>query len=108
MGSDEKQELGRQKEEKRLDNLDSLKAQGGSFTDEPEVEAYLADSNVGERDKLKRLNFQLQLARDSSTLQPKTDPIFKIQVTVPETGKQRQKTPSKFGAALKALLGKRR
>ena len=55
MGSDEKQELGRQNEEKRLDNLDSLKAQGGPFTDEREVEAYLADSNVGERDKFKRL-----------------------------------------------------
>ena len=87
-----------------MDNLDSLKAQGGHFTDEPEVEAYLADGNVGEREKLKRLMFQLQLARDSSTLLPKTDPIFEIQVTVPETGKQRQKTPSKFGAALKALL----
>ena len=74
MGSDEKQELGRQNEEKRLDNLDSLKAQGGPFTDEREVEAYLADSNVGERDKLKRLKLELQLARDSSTLLAKTDP----------------------------------
>ena len=107
MGSDEKQELAKKKEEKRLDNLDSLKAQGGPFTDEREVEAYLADDNVGERDKLKRLKHELQFARDSSTLLPKTDPIFKIQVTVLETGKRRQKTPSEFGAALKALLGKR-
>ena len=56
---------------------------------------------------MKRLKLELQLARDSSTLLAKTDPIFKIQVIIPETGKQGQKTPSKFGAALKALLGKR-
>ena len=50
---------------------------------------------------------EIQFARDSSTLLPKTDPIFKIQITIPETGKRRQKTPSEFGFALKSLLGKR-
>ena len=50
---------------------------------------------------------ELQFARDSSTLLPKVDPIFRVQITVPETGKRRQKTPGEFGAALKVLLGKR-
>ena len=48
---------------------------------------------------------ELQFARDSSTLLPKVDPIFRVQITVPETGKRRQKTPGEFGAALKVLLG---
>ena len=50
---------------------------------------------------------ELTFARDSSTLLPKTDPIFRIQITIPETGKRRQKNPDEFGAALKSLLGKR-
>ena len=42
-GSDEKQELAKQREEKRQDNLDSLKAKGGPFTDEREVDESLAE-----------------------------------------------------------------
>ena len=93
-GSDEKQELAKQREEKRLDNLDSLKAKGGPFTDEREVDEYLADHGTDEKEKVKRMKLELQLARDSSTLLPKTDPIFRIQITIPETGRRRQKTSS--------------
>ena len=106
-GSDEKQELAKQREEKRLDNLDSLKAKGGPFTDEREVDEYLGNVDIDEKEKVKRMKLELQFARDSSTLLPKTDPIFRIQITVPETGKRRQKNSSEFGAALRALLGKR-
>ena len=106
-GSDEKQEIAKAKEEKRLDTLDFLKSKGGPFTDEREVEEYLTKENEQEKDKVKRMKLEIQFARDSSTLLPKTDPIFKIQITVPETGKRRQKTPEEFGAALKSLLGKR-
>ena len=100
-GSDEKQELAKQREEKRLGNLDSLKAKGGPFTE------YLGDDEIDEKEKVKRMKLELQFARDSSTLLPKNDPIFRIQITIPETGKRRQKNSSEFGAALKALLEKR-
>ena len=106
-GSDEKQEVAKQKEDKRLDNLEFLKSKGGPFTDEREVEEYLANKDEQEKDKVKRMKMELQFARDSSTLLPKVDPIFRVQITVPETGKRRQKTPGEFGAALKVLLGKR-
>ena len=105
-GSDEKQEVAKLKEDKRLDNLEFLKSKGGPFTDEREVEEYLAKDEQ-EKDKVKRMKMELQFARDSSTLLPKVDPIFRVQITVPETGKRRQKTPGEFGAALKVLLGKR-
>ena len=106
-GSDEKQEVAKKKEEKRLDTLDFLKSKGGPFTDEREVDDYLARRDEQEKDKVKRMKLELQFARDSSTLLPKTDPIYRIQITVPETGKRRQKNPVEFGAAMKSLLGKR-
>ena len=105
-GSDEKQEMARQKEDKRLNNLEFLKSKGGPFTDEREVEEYLAKDEQ-EKDNVKRMKMELQFARDSSTLLPKVDPIFSAQITIPETRKRRQKTPGEFGAALKVLLGKR-
>ena len=53
------------------------------------------------------MKMELQFARDSTTLLPRADPIFRVQITIPETGKRRQKTPKEFGEALKSLLGKR-
>ena len=106
-GSDENQEVAKQKEEKRLDTLDYLKTKGGPFTDEREVDVYLKKTDIEEKEKIKRMKLEMQFARDSSTLLPKTDPVFKIMITLPETGKRRQKTPNEFGAAIKSLLGKR-
>ena len=106
-GSDEKQEIAQKKEEKRLDVLAYLKSKGGPFTDEKEIDEYLVDTKDSQKEVIKRMKSELSFARDSSTLLPKVDPIFKIQIVIPETGKRRQKTPSEFGAALKSLLGKR-
>ena len=106
-GSDEKQEVAKQKEVKRLDTLDFLKSEGGPFTDEREVEEYFARDDVEEKQRIKRMKVELQHARDSSTLLPKTNPIFRVQIIVPETGKRRQKTPQEFGEALRTLLGRR-
>ena len=53
-----------------------------------------------------RMKLELQFARDSSTLLPKADPIFKVQVTL-ATGKRRDKTPEEFGEALMSFLGKK-
>ena len=80
---------------------------GGPFTDEKEVEDYITKEDIIEKDKVKRMKLEMKFARDSSTLLPKTDPIFRVQIVIPETGKRRQKKPGEFGAALKVLLGKR-
>ena len=69
-GSDEKQEVAKKKEVKILDTLDILKSEGGPFTDEREVEEYLANDNIDERKMIKRMKIELQHARDSSTLLP--------------------------------------
>jgi len=99
--------VARHREEKRLDILDFLKSKGGPFTDHREVDEYLGRTDETEKEKVKRMKMELQYARDSSTLLPKVDPIFRVQITVLETGKRRQKTPAEFGEALKSLLGKR-
>ena len=56
--------------------------------------------------KLQRMKLEVQFARESTTLLPKVDPIFRIQVTLP-SGKRRMKTAQEFGDALMAYLGKR-
>ena len=71
------------------------------------MDEYLGRTDETEKEKVKRMKMDLQYARDSSTLLPKVDPIFRVQITVLETGKRRQKTPAEFGEALKSLLGKR-
>ena len=104
-GADEKQQLAQKVERKRLDMMEELKKYGGPFTDAQEVEQYLSHE-VDIKKMKKRMKLELQFTRESSTLLPKVDPLFKIQVTLP-TGKRRDKTPEEFGAALMSLLGKK-
>ena len=52
------------------------------------------------------MKMEIQYARDTSTLLPKVDPLFRIRKTLP-SGKQRDKTSTEFGEALKVLLGKK-
>jgi hypothetical protein len=92
-------------ESKRLDKLNQLKALGGPFTDAGEVEDYLKLA-VAAKKKKQRMKLELQFARDSSTLLPQVDPLFKVQVTLP-SGKRRDKTPVEFGSALMTFLGRR-
>ena len=49
---------------------------------------------------------EVQYARDTSTLLPKVDPLFKIRKIEPN-GKSRDKTAAEFGAAMKVFLGKK-
>ena len=106
-GSDEKRELALKQERKRLDGLESLKVIGGPFTSAEEVEFYLADLNPqNEKNKKQRMKKELQYARDTSTLLPKADPLFKIRKTE-LNGKSRDKNATEFGDALKAFLGKK-
>ena len=71
------------------------------------MEEYLDNDNVDEKKVIKRMKIELQHARDSSTLLPKNDLLFRVQITVPETGKRRQKSLKEFCEALRTLLGRR-
>ena len=94
-------------ERKRIVSLQKLKEQGGPFTSAEEVDAYLADlDDVNKKEKQKRMKLEVSYARDTSTLLPKADPLFKIR-KVDVKGKQRDKTAMEFGEALAVLLGRK-
>ncbi|CAL9689867.1 unnamed protein product [Knipowitschia caucasica] len=90
-GVEQKQEMAQRKERKRLDLLDILKSRGGPFTDSGEVDKFLVDQSLNNIEKLQRMKLEVQFARESTTLLPKADPIFRIQVTL-ASGKRRMKT----------------
>ncbi|KAJ4945964.1 hypothetical protein JOQ06_023642 [Pogonophryne albipinna] len=96
---DQKQEMAQRKERKRLDMLDTLNSRGGPFTDSGEVEKFLVDESLNNNAKLQRMKLEVQFARGSTTLLPRVDPIFRIQVTLP-SGKRRVTTAQEFGDAL--------
>ena len=105
-GADQKKELALRQERKRLDMLDTLKEYGGPFTAADEVSLYMMKEDVDEKSKQRRLKLEIQFARESTTVLPKVDPLFRIQKTLPN-GKRCDKTGKEFGAALMAYLGKK-
>ena len=58
------------------------------------------------KEKQKRMKLEISYARDTSTLLPKVDPLFKIR-KVDVKGKLRDKTAVEFGEALTILLGRK-
>ena len=105
-GSEQKQEMAQRNERKRLNMLDKLKHSGGPFTDSGEVEKFLEDPDVDDKTKQQRMKLEVQFARESTTLLPKVDPLFRIMRTLPN-GKRRTKTAQEFGEALMSYLGRR-
>ena len=105
-GSDERRETALIQERKKLSMLEELKEGGGPFTSAEEVGAFLDDTTRDEKKKKKRMKLEIQYARDTSTLLPKVDPLFRIRKTM-ANGKQRDKTSTEFGGAMKVLLGKK-
>ena len=103
--STEKQEMAQRQERKRLDMLNSLKSLSGPFTDAVEVVKYLAEPTLSEKVKQQRLKLEVQFARESTTLLPKVDPLFRIQITLPN-GKRWMKTAVEFGEALICYLAR--
>ena len=104
-GSDSKREMAIIQEQKKLGLLEELKEAGGPFTSAEQVEAYLV-MTLEEKKKKKRMKMEIQYARDSTTLLPKVDPLFRIRKILP-SGQQRDKTAIEFGDSLKVLLGKK-
>ena len=90
-----------------MDILDFLKSNGGLFADSSEVDTYLARQDQEKKEQVKGMKSEMAFARNSSTILPKHHPLFKTQITVPETGKINQKTAAEFGEAFATLLGKR-
>ena len=104
--AEKKQVVALGQERKRLIMLEDLKSTGGPFTNAEEVEKYLEDITITDKDKQKRMKKEVQFARESSTTLPKIDTLFKIQVS-PVNKKRRDKTPREFGESLMAYLGKK-
>ena len=103
-GVTDKEAIALVKERKRLELLAKLKEDGGPFTCSEEVDEYLhLEKNCSKNRR--RMKLEVQFARESSTCLPKTDPLFRIQIALPNK-KRRDKTAEEFGVALKALLGK--
>ena len=65
----------------------------------------MSDTEIEEKEKKMRLKMELQFARDSSTTLPKTDPLFRVMVTMPNKRK-RDKSAEEFGESLMVFLGK--
>ena len=88
-----------------------LKSSGGPFTSAEQVEWTRLDVHVLKTDvdikaKQQGMKMKLQFSRDSSTTLPKVDPIFGVQVTMPNQ-KRRDKSAEEFGESLVAFLGKK-
>ena len=94
-----------QKERKRLDLLEKLKAERGPFTNAEEVQEYM-DTDANPKVKQIRMKKEVQFARDSSTTLPRVDPLFKIQVSMANK-KRRDKTALEFAESLMAYMGKK-
>lgn len=103
-GTESKREVALMQERKKAGLLESLKELGGPFTSAEQVESFLATS-ADEKMKRKRLKLEIQYARDTTTVLPRVDPLFRIRKTLP-SGKQRDKTATEFGECLAVLLGK--
>ena len=70
------------------------------------MENYLAEPTLSEKVKQQRLKLEVQFARETTTLLPKVDPLFRIQLTLPN-GKRRVKTAVEFGERLPSVTQKR-
>ena len=105
-GADIKQVVAQTKERKRLDILEELKEDGGPFCSADEVQEYLEREDLSDKNKQKRMKKEMRFARESSTTLPSTDPLFKIQLTLPN-GRRRDKNAKEFGDSLMAFLGKK-
>ena len=73
----------------------------GPLTNVDEVEISLNDTKVSNELKAKRLKLEMKFACDSSTTLPKSECIFRIQVTLPNK-KRRNKCTVEFADSLMA------
>ncbi|ESN96830.1 hypothetical protein HELRODRAFT_178627 [Helobdella robusta] len=88
-----KQVIAVMKERKRLNMTAELK-EGGPFTNSYKVEEHVK-SDITETKNQKKMKKEILFARGSSTYLPKSDPLFRIQVTLPNKIRRDVKTSLK-------------
>ena len=103
-GMDEKRVIAYQHKRKRFEMLEKLKEM--KLTNADEVEIFVNDTKISNELKAKRLKLEMKFARDSSKTLPKSDRIFRIQVTLPNM-KRRDKSAVQFADSLVADLGRK-
>ena len=91
-------------ENRKLNILEKLKKQGGPFSCEEEINAYL-DSGENSKIILSRMKDEVTYARDTCSSLPKANKIFRIFNT--QGRKRTLLTSQEFGNNLKVLLGKK-
>ena len=104
--AERKQEVALGQERKRLIILEALKSCGGPFTNAEEVEKYMEDTSISDKDKQTRMKKEMRFAKESSTTLPKVDPIFRIQV-VQANKSRRDKSAREFSESLMSYLGRK-
>ena len=90
-----------------MNQLAFLKSIGGPFTDTVSVDMYLQDGSISEKDRIKRMKIEVQVARDTSLSIPKSSSIFRIRKSKTPGEKSRELKPEEFGQNLKTLLDKK-
>ncbi|ESN90370.1 hypothetical protein HELRODRAFT_166030 [Helobdella robusta] len=98
-GVAEKQVIAVRKERERLNMIVELKEKGGPFTNPYEVEKYMK-SDITEAKKQKRIKKENQFAKELSAYFSKSDPLFRVKVTLPN----KIRRDIEFSISLKALL----
>ena len=101
----EKEEKKLRVENRKLNILEKLRAQGGPFVSSDEVDAYLGDTTIDIKAKSSRMRDEVTYARDTNTALPRTHPMFKIMNTT--VTPRRLLTPHEFGENLKMFFGKK-
>lgn len=92
-------------ENRKLEILQFLKSKGGPFTNTSEIDAYLKDSSIPQKEKQKRMKKEVMYARDSCVSLPHTNSVFKM-LQVNSDGKRKMLSAEEFGKNLKTLFGK--
>ena len=90
-----------------LKQIEELKEQGGTFTNSLEIDNFLDNSDINEKEKSKRMKIEVMYARDTSLSVPKSNPIFRIRTMKIHGQKSRQLNSCEFGDNLKTLLDKK-
>ena len=101
----EKEEQRLRVDNRKINILERLRAQGGPFVSADEVEVYLADPTTEDKVKASRMRDEVTYARDTNTALPKVHPVFKIMNT--NVTPRRLLTPREFGENLKIYFGKK-
>ena len=90
---------------RKLEMLEYLKIQGGPFTNATQIEQYMSNPDISEKEKQKRMKKEMFYAKNSCTSLPKHHSVFKV-LQAGADGKRRMLTATQFAENLKRLFSK--